>query len=267
MYTPTQPGIPRFLQDGVFYREHHPDPAFREQIYCLWQLHTRFTLPDDCHYLVVPDACIDLVFDLSEQTDLHVLVMTPGIQALELNLGKHFRYCGIRLYPGVWRESQQIIAQSQIFSSLGDIDLPSFNRQLAASSDTGQQQLLQDFVHQLAAQGIVNERAWMPELLAQADRLTSVDDLIRLSGYSRRQLQRLFPEKTGFSAHDFLKILRFHQALATQCIDAYTDQSHYIREFKRITGITPVVFEQQYPQQQYSPQPLPQGQLPQRKLR
>jgi len=94
--------------------------------------------------------------------------------------------------------------------------------------------------------GTINEAAWMPQLLAQADRLTCVDDLVSVSGYSRRQLQRLFPEKTGFSAHDFLKILRFHQALATQRIDAYTDQSHYIREFKRITGITPVAFRRQY---------------------
>jgi len=251
MHTPVQPGIPRFLQDGVFYQEHHPDSAFRDQIYCLWQLHTSITLPCDCHYLVVPDACIDLVFNLSEQADPYVLVMTPGIQALELNLGKHFRYCGIRLHPGVWHESQQIIAQSQRFSSPGGVDLPSFIRQLATGSVASQQQLLQQFVRQLTAQGIVNERAWMPELLAQADRLTSVDDLVRLTGYSRRHLQRLFPEKTGFSAHDFLKILRFHQALATQRIDAYTDQSHYIREFKRITGITPVAFQQQYPQRKF----------------
>jgi len=250
MHTPTQPGIPRFLQDGVFYQEHRPDPAFREQIYCLWQLHTRYTLPGDCHYLVVPDACIDLVFDLSEHIAPHVLVMTPGIQALELNLGKHFRYCGIRLYPGVWRDSQHIIAQSQSFSTLGGVNLRSVMHHLATSSATAQQQQLQHFVQQLTTQGIVNERAWMHQLLAQADRLTSVDDLARLSGYSRRHLQRLFPEKTGFSAHDFLKILRFQQVLATQRIDAYTDQSHYIREFKRITGITPVVFQQQYPQQQ-----------------
>src|SRR5690606_3539718 len=190
--------------------------------------------PSDCHYLVVPDACIDLVFDLSGQPE-DVLVMSPGIRALDLNLGRQFRYCGIRLYPGVWRGSQHIIAQSQTFCSLGGIDLSAFTRQLAACPQANQQQMLQQFVHQLTRRGILNETAWMPQLLAQSDRLTRVDDLVRISGYSRRHLQRLFPEKTGFSAHDFLKILRFHQALATQRLDAYTDQSHYIREFKRIT--------------------------------
>ncbi|MGO3124914.1 MAG: helix-turn-helix domain-containing protein [Advenella sp.] len=246
MHTPVQPGIPRFLQDGVFYQEHHPDPAFGDQIYCLWQLRTTYALPNDCHYLVVPDACIDLVFDLSEQADQAVLVMSPGIRALDLNLGRQFHYCGIRLYPGVWRGSQHIIAQSQTFPSLGGLDMPAFIRQLSACSEADQQQLLQHFVRQLTMQGIANDSAWMPQLLAQADRLTSVDDLVRVSGYSRRHLQRLFSEKTGFSAHDFLKILRFHQALTTQRLDAYTDQSHYIREFKRITGITPVAFQKKY---------------------
>ncbi|MGX9935310.1 helix-turn-helix domain-containing protein [Advenella kashmirensis] len=246
MHTPVQPGIPRFLQDGVFYQEHHPDPAFGEQIYCLWQLRSTCTLPSDCHYLVVPDACIDLVFDLSGQAEQGVLVMSPGLQALDLNLGRQFDYCGIRLYPGVWRGSQHIIAQSQTFCSLGGVDTPAFTRQLSACSEADQQQLLQHFVRELTMHGTINEAAWMPQLLAQADRLTCVDDLVSVSGYSRRQLQRLFPEKTGFSAHDFLKILRFHQALATQRIDAYTDQSHYIREFKRITGITPVAFRRQY---------------------
>lgn len=248
MHTPVQPGIPRFLQDGVFYQEHHPDSAFRDQIYCLWQLRTTCILPTDCHYLVVPDACIDLVFDLFGQTK-DVLVMSPGIRALDLNLGRQFHYCGIRLYPGVWRGSQHIIAHSQTFSSLGDINMPAFTRQLSASPEGDRHQLLQNLVRQLTLQGAVNDAAWMPKLLAQADHLTRVDDLVRISGYSRRQLQRLFPEKTGFSAHDFLKILRFHQALANQRIDAYTDQSHYIREFKRITGITPVAFRQQYRQE------------------
>jgi len=246
MHTPVQPGIPRFLQDGVFYQEHHPDPAFDDQIYCLWQLRSTCTLPSDCHYLVVPDACIDLVFDLSGQAEQGVLVMSPGLRALDLNLGRQFDYCGIRLYPGVWRSSQHIIAQSQTFCSLGGVDTSAFTHQLSACSEADQRQMLQHFVRELTMHGTVNDTAWMPQLLAQADRLTCVDDLVSVSGYSRRQLQRLFPEKTGFSAHDFLKILRFHQALANQRIDAYTDQSHYIREFKRITGITPVAFRRQY---------------------
>jgi AraC-like DNA-binding protein len=245
MHTPVQPGIPRFLQDGVFYQEHHPDSVFQDQIYCLWQLCSTCMLPSDCHYLVVPDACIDLVFDLSGQAE-GVLVMSPGIRALDLNLGRQFDYCGIRLYPGVWCGSQPIIAQPQTFCSLGGLYMPAFIRQLSTCSQSDQQQQLQYFVRQLTELGVINDAAWMPQLLAQADRLTCVNDLVRISGYSRRQLQRLFPEKTGFSAHDFLKILRFHQALATQRIDAYTDQSHYIREFKRITGITPVAFRQQY---------------------
>ena len=246
MHAPIQPGIPRFLQDGVFYQEHHPDSAFRKQIYCLWQLRTQYPLPADCHYLVVPDACIDLVFDLTDNADPAVLVMSPGIRALDLNLGRQFHYCGIRLYPGVWRKSRDIIAQSQTFSSLGDIHIAALCSSLRNATQAQQQHLLQDLVHQLTASGIINNTAWMPQLLTYSDKIKFVDDLVRISGYSRRQLQRLFPEKTGFSAHDFLKILRFHQALASQRIDAYTDQSHYIREFKRITGITPVAFRQQY---------------------
>ncbi|PJX20521.1 hypothetical protein CAP48_19175 [Advenella sp. S44] len=246
MHAPIQPGIPRFLQDGVSYDEHHPDAAFRKQIYCLWQLRSQYTLPADCHYLVVPDACIDLVFDLADKADPTVLVMSPGIRAIDLNLGRQFHYCGIRLYPGVWRNSKNIIAQSQTLYSLGEVDIAKLCNALRDGAQAQQHHLLQCFIRQLSTHGIINDAGWMPQLLACSDRLTCVDDFVRISGYSRRQLQRLFPENTGFSAHDFLKILRFHQALATHRIDAYTDQSHFIREFKRITGITPVAFRQRY---------------------
>ncbi len=247
MHTPSQPGIPRFLQDGVLYEEYHPDDAFRDQVYCFWQLRTQYQLAADCHYLILPDACIDLIFDVSGHTDGAALVMTPGLQAIELNLGRSFSYTGIRFHPGVWRQSQHIVARSQMYASLGVMDMAALTRKLTEDTHAEQQQThLQDLVKHLTEHKVINATAWMLQLLAQPDPPKSVDELVQKSGYSRRQLQRLFPDKTGFSAHDFLKILRFHQALAGQGMNGYTDQSHYIREFKRITGITPVAFRGLY---------------------
>lgn len=247
MYTPSQPGIPRILQDGVSYQEHRPFSACDSQIFCFWELRTSYELPEDCHYLVLPDACIDLVFDTSGRTADGMMVMTPGLQALDLNLGRRFSYSGIRLLPGVWRDTRRIVAQSQSFSTLATVCLVHLCSQLAACSHFSEQQaLLQTFINRLTDQGTINKTAWMPEFLAQSDQLASVEDLVRMSGYSRRHLQRLCLERTGFSAHDFLKILRFHASITRQSIDAYTDQSHYIREFKRITGKAPVAFRQQY---------------------
>jgi AraC-like DNA-binding protein len=63
---------------------------------------------------------------------------------------------------------------------------------------------------------------------------------------SPRQLQRTLKRTTGFSPHDFLKVLRLQQSLKQYNLDRYTDQSHFIRSFKKITGYTPTEYFRRY---------------------
>lgn len=81
----------------------------------------------------------------------------------------------------------------------------------------------------------------------------AVKELERLTGYSSRWLNIKFQEKLGVSPKNIASIVRFmqfYQLLAIQkeylfFDDFYTyyyDQSHFIKEFKRFTGLAPTSF-------------------------
>ena len=69
-------------------------------------------------------------------------------------------------------------------------------------------------------------------------------------GVSARQLRRLTQLHLGLLPKDFARVLRFQRTLnslssgghKTAWIDHYYDQPHYIREFKRLSGVTPTEF-------------------------
>jgi AraC-like DNA-binding protein len=82
--------------------------------------------------------------------------------------------------------------------------------------------------------------------------LGTVKELIQFSGYSERQLERLFNTVVGVSPNSFMQIIKLHNFLkelkksdATRSLtrlchhSGYYDQAHLIRSFKKVTGLTP----------------------------
>lgn len=80
----------------------------------------------------------------------------------------------------------------------------------------------------------------------------TVSELIRLTGYPERKLERLFHQGVGLSPLKYLQIVRLHHFLSiirstdksvsftTAGLESgYYDQSHLIHNFKQITGLTP----------------------------
>jgi AraC-like DNA-binding protein len=92
----------------------------------------------------------------------------------------------------------------------------------------------------------------MTDAWLAGDALPTVDDLVRQSGLSARQLERLTRRAYGATptllARKY-RTLRSASLLAAGPVDwqsaagdSFYDQSHFIREFKRFTGLTPTRF-------------------------
>jgi len=83
----------------------------------------------------------------------------------------------------------------------------------------------------------------------------NIKSLAAQYGYSERHIQKLFLEFVGLTPKSFYNIQRFNKSLkmvqlsnspltsiAYEC--GYFDQSHFIKEFKELSGVTPSQFQQ-----------------------
>lgn len=237
MYNPIQDGIEKNVQ-SVRYTEGKPPSDLAEFIHCFWELKTVATLSDDFHLHAVPDACVNIMFN---QVDVSI----AGITALRtthevLNLGKSFHYVGVQLLPGVWQGNREEIADQYIGTSYtGDLPLLEVNGAMKSFDFTVQQSMLAELVRQLADRNTVVANRVTAEILAEFDEIHTVADMAHTVGLSPRQLQRTLKQATGLAPHDFLKVVRLQQAFREGYLLLYTDQSHYIRSFHKITGYTP----------------------------
>ncbi len=88
-------------------------------------------------------------------------------------------------------------------------------------------------------------------LINQSKGVLKIEDLASKSFLSRKQFERIFSDFIGISPKQFLKIVRFQNAIYEKSKKAelnlteiahkcdYFDQSHMINDFKTLSGITP----------------------------
>ena len=93
----------------------------------------------------------------------------------------------------------------------------------------------------------------------------ALDDMVDKSGYSRRQLERMFKSHTGMSPAAAQQIYRYLNVrdvllrdgtgqISALAQDAhYSDQPHLTREFKKRTGISPKEYAKASTQRVYLP--------------
>lgn len=95
------------------------------------------------------------------------------------------------------------------------------------------------------------------EKIAASKGSITVKELERKTGYSSRWLNMKFNDKLGISPKNLCSIIRFKQYYQVYInskekpfsrndfYNAYYDQSHFIKDFKRFTGLAPTKFEKQ----------------------
>jgi AraC-like DNA-binding protein len=243
MYDPIKDGMKK--NSAVSYREAKPPQALSGVVHSYWQIKTEASLTDDFILHAIPDACVNILFN---QKDTEI----AGITALqtsytELNLGRDFNYAGIQLFPGVWKGNQSESKDGYVGSKyLGDLPLLKVNAKTAALSFSDKQLVFTDLMLKLMELQVVEPNEITKKILTNLEQIHNVSEMAVIAGLSSRQLQRILKKTTGFSPHNFLKVMRFQQTLKHHHLDLYADQSHFIHSFKKITGYTPTEYFQTY---------------------
>lgn len=90
------------------------------------------------------------------------------------------------------------------------------------------------------------------QYITQSEGTYSVKELVKLIGFSERQLERKFKQQVGITPKLLSRIMRFQKFIALsrsskkmKLADAsvscgYYDQSHFIRDFTKFSGVSPL---------------------------
>ena len=117
-------------------------------------------------------------------------------------------------------------------------------------------QIIQEFLLNRLTQENRNNQIidYSVNLITSLNGLIEIKELERKTGFSKRYLDYLFKDHLGISPKTFSTIMRFQKFYKhwseTESLnfsresiyELYYDQSHFIKEFKRYTGYTPMKF-------------------------
>ena len=244
MYDPIHDGIEKNTL-SVTYREAKPPKEFSNLVHSYWELKTEVPLVEDFFLHALPDACVNILFNQKDTRIAGVTALRTTYEAL--NLGKDFYYAGIQFFPGAWQGDQSETTDRFVGTPyLGDLPLVDTSNKLATVDFLAKQRVLSALVSQLIERKFVAVNIVTKKILSKLNAIHNVADMAEITHMSSRQLQRILKKSTGFSPHDFLKVVRLQQSFKQHYLDTYTDQSHFIHSFRKITGYTPADYYRKY---------------------
>lgn len=248
-------------------------PSLRLQPYiqCYWlSMHNQAS-----HYHILPDGCVDLVFDLLLPAAQSLIYGTTTSKQ-DIDIRPHTHYLGIRFQAGQSRHFIHSAALELTNShcsadQLLKQDIQPVFEQLAAQIALHciehtmnnchylemTNRLNQHFEHCLSRhaplQLAIDQAICHIEQSAGQQRIQTINSLQALSS---RQCERLFKQHVGISAKQYAAICRFQHAsrlvlqgnsLVNSALTAgFSDQSHFNHDIKKLTGLTPRQFFQQH---------------------
>ncbi|MEO1653330.1 MAG: helix-turn-helix transcriptional regulator [Bacteroidota bacterium] len=219
---------------------------------------------------MLPEGIIEIVFQLEAEVlqnasythswERRPQAFVGGLhnRAYRMKAKKAGKMFSVRFYPGAFAAfapiplqhlKNQMVSLELIWGKSGrDLE----TQVLECPNDAGRIQILEDF--------LLKKRAGLPyasilgavAAIEQDQPFTSIQDLARQFGYSLSRFRQLFNEVIGISPKEYLIVRRMNKALRYQSQTdtltqlsyelGYHDQSHFIRECKKMTGLSPGKF-------------------------
>lgn len=231
------------------YREFSPPPALRPFVACFWQR----VAPASQHPVVsrvLPDGCVDLLFEANSGAALLVGTMT---RAHEFVAAAATDLVAVRLQPGALRHL--VRADACEFND-GHVDLIDVARDWRDARErllTGApERRLAALQNELRRRTVNCRLDAIDDALARWTRQQGpvrIDELATRLCISRQWLGRQVTARTGLSPRRLARVLRFsaaasdlragRPAAAVACDHGYADQAHLCRDVREFAGTTP----------------------------
>lgn len=215
----------------------------------------------------IPDGCIDILFDC-DQTNPSAMACGSTLEARVADLKDKHRYFGVRFVQGITPDFMRASAKELIDQELDLLDLVPGSEALLAqiAKQTGfsnQVSLFQRFYAGRGARQASSITSEAVSVICAHNGDIRISELELITGYSVRTLQRQFSGDMGMSPKAFSRIVRCQSAvhkinyrsdvnfseLAYEL--GFSDQPHFLREFKKLISATPAEYLQKIRQNDY----------------
>lgn len=217
--------------------------------------------------MAIPDGCIDIIFDCDASSPKAEVFGTP-MTAIDIHLESQHRYFGVRfassIIPNCLKVSaaeliehhfflQEVIPQAdQLFEAV--VGQTEFAAQVAA---------FQQFFEDKPARQLSPLTQAIVRFTGERQGNIRIDELAELTGYSTRTIQRQFRADMGMSPKAFGRIIRCQSAVymihhrnqvafSDMAFElGFSDQPHFLKEFKKLVSTTPMSYQHCVKQQTY----------------
>lgn len=258
-------------RDRPHYAEHAPSPELAPYVECIWTI----TAADASGAInrVFPDGCADVIFDLGARGDerrddgARAIVVGAMRSSRAVRLSGRVDLVGVRFHPGgaapvlgtPLHELTDVVAPLDALWAVAAAPL------VAALGETSSLEARIAEVERLLVRRV---RAAPPRdpavahavMLLQRRSGLAVPVLAEATGLSARQLERRFHAQTGLAPKELGRIVRLRRVIAAMQRDprtngaalalahGFSDQAHFIRDFKALVGITPRAYAAEWVQ-------------------
>jgi len=236
------------------YQEFTPPSLLKENVLCIWTQTIKTSRGSHSH-LVLPDACVDIVFINNDAP----VVVGPWTKSFVADLAAGTTVVGVRFHPGRAPSLLGVPAHTLVNQSvpLDTISRSPLRNQLSRIADepnieTKCSALVAGLLNSLPNRSVIDQAVSASIRWLARDANGHVQQLGDWIGLSSRQLQRRFSSAVGYGPKTFHSILRFQRilnlasgeydgkTLADLALQAgYADQAHMAREVRRFSDRQP----------------------------
>jgi len=249
MYKPLQPHhlFNEGYEEKIKYTETSV-PELSDILICMWEsvaINIMGSLVD----VIIVDGCIDLIVNVRSKS-----IYYCGMSKTDFNFISRFpeHYFGFRLKPGAFFALTGIHATEAMDTilPLEKIDLNFDKIEFFELEIPEMKEFLIDYLTRLAKNVRKADYIQLFEYL-YTQKFQTTEILYDYIELSPRQIQRQFKKHYGLTPQMVLSIIKFQHCLNVllsrpaqrgNLTEHYYDQSHFIKEFKKNIGLTPVEF-------------------------
>lgn len=218
-----------------------------------------FKIDESIDLITVPDGCIDIMFEYSEN-DMKSYACGSVVKQSFQHWDGGCEIFGIRFMPGVMPAGMNTVLKELINKRILLDDVISERKMIESMAvEKDFYQRIRVFLEcytglekkEVKPYGKLELYMAVKDMVYDADGLIKISEIAENTGYTERYINKVFIELMGFSPKTFCKIIQFQRTIDVLNSGKYCnmtemavklgyyDQSQFIRDFKTYMGTTP----------------------------